>query len=284
MDILILANFTGDFKESDNGRFKYIAKMLLDGGYDVEIVTSSFDHDKKKQKETSPNVGHFKITFIEEPGYPTNVCLKRFHSHYVWGKNVKKYLKRRKKPDVVYCAVPSLTGPLNAAKYCNKNKIKFVIDIQDLWPEAFKMILNIPIISNLLFAPFRCMANEIYKRADEICGVSHTYVNRAMAVNHSCQIGHTVFLGTELNNFDQNCEPTVEITKNNLWLGYCGTLGYSYDLTCVFDALELIKSNNCIPPKFIIMGDGPLKERFEKYAFNKKVDCLFAGMLPYDQM
>lgn len=57
-----------------------------------------------------------------------------------------------------------------------KNKIPLIIDIQDLWPEAFKMAFNIPIISDILFAPMMRQANNIYSRADVIMAVSDTYV------------------------------------------------------------------------------------------------------------
>ena len=105
---------------------------------------------------------------LHESGYPKNVCLKRFFSHFVWGRNVKKYLTKRKHPDVVYCAVPSLTAAYLASKFCSKHNIKFVIDIQDLWPEAFQMVFNIPILSQLIFLPFTFKANLIYKKADVI--------------------------------------------------------------------------------------------------------------------
>ena len=32
------------------------------------------------------------------------------------------------------------------------------------------------------------------------------------------------------------------------------------------------------------MGDGPLKEEFENYAEEKKVDCQFTGRLEYEKM
>ena len=52
---------------------------------------------------------------------------------------------------MIYCAVPSLTGPYLISRYCKKNKIKFIIDIQDLWPEAFKMVFDVPIIKDIIF-------------------------------------------------------------------------------------------------------------------------------------
>lgn len=45
------------------------------------------------------------------------------------------------------------------------------------------MVLNIPIISDIIFYPMNKKANFVYKNADEIIGVSETYVNRALKVN-----------------------------------------------------------------------------------------------------
>ena len=284
MDIVIIANYTMDFSKSDNGRFRYLAN-LLSADNRVEIVTSEFYHITKKKREYYPdsNILPFKVTFLKEPGYPRNVCLERFWSHYIWGKNLEKYIKLRKKPDVIYCAVPSLTGSNRIAKYCEKNGIRFMIDIQDLWPEAFQMVVNIPIVSQIVFMPFTVLANGIYKRADAICAVSNTYVNRALEVNKKCKDGTTVFLGTELATFDQYAaeNPILEKKEGEIWLAYCGTLGSSYDLICVFDALEILADNRV---RFIVMGDGPQREKFESYAKKKNVRVEFVGFLQYHQM
>lgn len=283
-DIIILANFCYDFSAADNGRFLYLARMLAEK-HDVEIITSDFYHIDKCFRNKAAAKWPFRITFLHECGYPRNVCLKRFYSHYIWGKSVRKYLEKRKKPDVIYSAVPSLSAPLAAAKYCERNDIRFVIDVQDLWPEAFQMVVNIPVVSDIVFLPFKLMADGIYKRADAICAVSQTYVNRALKVNNKCSKGVSVFLGTDLNIFDKNAvNNKVERDNNRLRLAYCGTLGSSYDLTCVIDALDIIKKKGLRPPKFIVMGDGPDKERFEKYSKGKDIDAEFLGRMPYDKM
>lgn len=286
MDILILANFCGDFSAGDNDRFFYLASLLAEQGHDVELVTSSFFHTTKTQRSSLPDTGRVKVTPLYEPGYPKNVCLRRFSSHYAWGKNVRQYLESRKKPDVVYCAVPSLTGPLKAADYCRKNGVRFVIDVQDLWPEAFEMVVNIPVLSTLAFAPFRSMADRIYSSADAVCAVSQTYVDRALQVNHKCTSGYPVFLGTKLETFDRSVSdhPVTDKPDDTLWLGYCGTLGASYDLTCVFDAMALLREQGSALPTFIVMGDGPRKEEFEAYAQKLSLPVRFLGRLPYPEM
>ena len=91
--------------------------------------------------------------------------------------------------------------------------IKFIIDIQDLWPEAFQMVFNTPIISKVVFTPFHWLANAIYRRADEVCAVSNTYTDRALKVNKKCKEGQAVFLGTELDTFDINSTKATEIEK-----------------------------------------------------------------------
>ena len=286
MDILIISEFCEDFSQSDNDRFFYLAKMLTNDSDDdkVEIITSSFRHTTKKHRRRPEADWPFKITFVEEPGYPKNICLKRFQSHYVWGKNVLNYIKNReKKPDVIYCGVPSLTGPNLVAKYCEKENIRFIIDVQDLWPEAFKMVFHVPIVSNIIFAPFNFLANGIYMRADSICAVSDTYCQRALRVNRKVKDTTTVFLGTELETFDRYAAamPVLEKNDGEVWLAYCGTLGSSYDLTCVLNALAILNNERI---RFVIMGDGPKKNEFEAYAKEKNVNATFVGRLPYNAM
>lgn len=286
MDIVIISEFCEDFSKSDNDRFFYLAKMLADeeNDLDVEIITSSFRHTTKKHRREPAADWPFKITFIEEPGYPKNVCLKRFQSHYIWGKNVAKYLRiRDRKPDVVYCAVPSLTGSNMAARYCEKENIRFVIDVQDLWPEAFQMVVNMPGVGNIAYAPFRILADGIYKRADMICAVSKTYCQRALRMNKKVNTSTTVFLGTELATFDKYAaeNPVLGKREGEVWIAYCGTLGSSYDLTCVMDSLDILDDRRL---RFIVMGDGPKMEVFKQYAKKKKVKTEFVGRLQYNQM
>lgn len=284
MNILIVANFTRDFSATDNGRFLYLAKRLAEQ-HKVEIVTTEFSHGAKAPKKPIGIEWPFKITMLKEPGYKKNVSIKRFYSHHVWGTNLRDYLQTIEKPDVVYCAVPSLTGPNYVAKYCKKNEVRFIIDIQDLWPEAFQMVFKIPFVSTVVFFPFRHLADSIYRNADSICAVSKTYVNRALNVNQKCKSGTTVFLGTNLDTFDLYAGESPILNKPNgeVWLAYCGTLGNSYDLICVFDALEIL-SKKGLRPKFIIMGDGPRRAEFEEYSSVKDIEAIFTGSLPYNQM
>ena len=281
MDIAIVANFCSALDSPTNSRFTYLAEMLRKD-HSVELVGSDFCHDSKAARICDYSRFDYKVNLIHEPGYKRNISIKRFLSHRIWGKNVIKYFRERKKPDVVYCAVPSLSVASLLGKYCNTNGIRFIIDIQDLWPEAFRMVFNIPVISDVLFLPFRNTADKAYRRADVICAVSDTYAERALQVNNKVDSACVVYLGTDLSCFDtyaekKNCLPE----KKRLRLCYCGSLSDSYDICCVIDALVIMGKK---APEFIVVGDGHLKKDFEIYAKEKSVDALFLGYRDYSEM
>lgn len=283
MDIVILADFVGDMTNSNN-RFTYLASRLCEGNK-VEVITSDYLHANKTYFEKAPKSLPFKVTMLHEGAYKRNISPQRFLAHYMWGRAVGRYLKERKKPDAVYSAIPPLWSAYEAAKYCEKNNVRFVIDVQDLWPEAFKLALNIPVISDILFMPFKMVADNIYRRADSICAVSRTYAERAMSVNNKVKSSHVVFLGTKLFDFDENVKNNpINKPSNEIWIGYCGTLGASYDITGVIDAIRIHQEQMAMPLKLVVMGDGERREEFEKHAAASRVDCIFTGRLPYSKM
>lgn len=283
--IVIIANFCDYGAERTNNRFNYIAALLAESGYDVEVITSTFCHREKRQRSVTSDNNAYKSTIIYEPAYTKNVSLKRFYSHYVWGRGVARYLKTIEKPDIIYCAVPSIDAPFEAAKYCKKNGVPLVIDVQDLWPEAFQMVLNIPLVSDLIFLPFKNRVNRVYRAADAVVAVSQTYASRALQVNKKVKESCVVYLGTNLSAFDEYCSSVERGNPDGkLQLAYCGTLGSSYDLTTVFDAMSILKKKGIDNIRFKVVGSGPLQEKFEEYARINECDAVFTGKLPYDDM
>ena len=275
MDIVIIANFCGDFTQSDNNRFRYLAKLLSEK-HKVELITSDFLHsDKRPRGEVSDPP--LCITQIHEPGYPRNVCLRRFYSHWVLSKNIKKYLKKRKKPDVVYCAIPSLDVAKEAAEYANKNHVPFVLDIQDLWPEAFKMVFNISVVSDLVFWPMKRKADYIYQKADKVITVSETYAERVDKIR-KMTVPEVVFLGTEKAAFDAHAQKKTQESEI-IEIVYIGSLEKSYDLENVIRAVSL-----CSQARLVIIGDGSKREMLQQMASDYAVDCEFTGRLQYSDM
>lgn len=271
--------------EKGNNRFIYIANLLCDAGFDVEIITTNFSHIKKATRDIPKSEFDnlkYKYVMLPEPGYPKNVCLQRIYSHHVFGKNLRKYLKRKNNIDAVYISVPSLDVGKVAANYCTKRNFPFFVDIQDVWPEAFELLLPLNNISRYLLLPLKIRADHIYRSATYLFAVSKTYLDRGLRANPQ-RDGMSVFLGTDLKMFDEAVKSSNLIKPDNeIWIVYVGTLGASYNIDIVIYATKMLMKKGFHNVAFKVLGDGPDINRLKHLAVDTPTE--FLGRLAYNDM
>ncbi len=278
--IVIIGQFIEENVTGSNSRFAYLAE-LFSPQYEVQLFTSSFHHSGKRQKEAFHGPASFRLSYVYEPGYHKNVSLTRLYSHRIFGKNLRELLNKMGSADLIYCAIPSIDAAWESLKYAKNRGIPFVLDVQDLWPEAFQLVIPNETLSKALFTSMRMKANHIYEKADYIVAVSETYINRANSCRESNE-GTVVYLGTDKTTFDVLLKENQPFkTAGEFWVTYVGTLGHSYDIQVIIDAMRLLKERNYNNIAFHIIGDGPLKERFMNYAVSKNVNVIFHGRLSY---
>lgn len=287
-DVLIIANYWHFEFEKQSSRYRTMAEVLCDNGFNVEVISSSFRHQTKKQRDTErikAMIFRYKVTLLKEPAYRKNISLRRIWSHHMFAKEVVRYLATRKKPDAIIVSVPSLSVGSAVVNYANKNGIKVIVDIQDLWPEAFRMAINIPVVSDILFAPMMLQANRIYAKADKIMAVSKTYVSRAKSKNKKGADGLAVYIGTD-SVLVKNAMKGYAVNKpeNEFWIGYIGALGHSYDIKLIIDAIQILKIKGINNIVFKVMGEGVLLSDFKRYAVKNAVNCDFMGFVEYGEM
>ena len=286
-DIMLIVNYWHFEQEKASSRYRSFANILCEK-YDLEVVTSTFCHLTKKQRDEdslSLDKLPYKMTLQYEKGYKKNIGLDRISSYRQFGRNVQKYLEKRKKPDLIIVSIPSLSVADRVTKYANKHKIPVIVDIQDLWPEAFKMALSIPIISDILFYPMKKQADRIYARADKIMAVSDTYVARGLRCNNKDRDGLSIYIGSDSKLIaEKTNDIDVDKPQNEFWVGYVGALGHSYDIESVIKAIKILEDQDIKNIKFIVMGDGVLKSHFEQIAKENGVNVEFTGLLEYGKM
>lgn len=288
-DILLVCNYWHFEFEKKSSRYRTMADLLAEeDGFRVEVVTSTFRHQTKTQRnllEIEKIPSTYEVTLLHEPNYRKNISLRRIYSHRCFAKGVVRYLNERKKPDIIICSVPSLSVGSAVTKYANKHNIKVIIDIQDLWPEAFKMAFHVPVISDILFFPMMMQANRIYARADRIMAVSDTYVKRALRYNTKDEIGLSVYIGTDSKLVCESVKGKhIDKPTDEFWIGYVGALGYSYAIKSIIDAIAILSHKEHANIVFKVMGDGVLLTEFKTYASQKNVSCDFTGFLEYGEM
>lgn len=287
MNIIIVANFPGIMDGSFTDRFCYLAKMMHEQGHNVELVVSDFCHDNKTVREnTVCKLYPFKVTLLHEDPYIKNVSIQRLKSHFKWGKQVRIYLKTVGLPDIIYCAIPSLTVANEVAKFCKRNEVKFVIDLQDLWPEAFAMAIPSKLLQQALL-PMKWYVDASYRAADLAVAVSDTYVNRILTVNKKISAGLSVYLGNDGEAFDKGRKKyQLERNEDEIVVGYIGNMSTSYDMPCVMDALAIVKERGYVKQsiRFVLVGGGVDEDKFKEYAKNVYPNTTFLGRKSYQEM
>lgn len=286
-DIVLIANYWHFEQEKASSRYRSFANILCEK-YDLEVITSTFYHSTKKQRKIeSLNIENlpYKMTMCYEKGYRKNISIRRIISYRQFGKSVLKYIKKREKPDLIIVSIPSLAVADYVTRYANRNNIPVILDIQDLWPEAFKMALSIPILSDILFYPMKKQADRIYARADKIMAVSDTYVARGLKCNDKDATGLSIYIGSDSKLIAEKTRD-VEVNKpqDEFWIGYVGALGHSYDINTVSKAIKMLADKGLTNIVFKIMGDGPLRKEFEEFANRLNVKADFMGFVEYGTM
>ncbi len=272
-------------------RFRYLCEFLVKKGYEVDLITTTFQHWEKKQRDlesVDQKSYPFGIKFIYEPGYRKNIDLRRVRSHKIAAENLRKLLEKEGDYDLIYAEIPPNDVALAAAEYAHRNKIPFVADVNDLWPEAMRMVFDIPIVSDLLFYPLKRDAEKVYSLTSGVIGTSDEYRDRPFLNQKRDVLKETVYVGNEISVFDREAEQhadEVQKEEGTFWVTYAGTIGTSYDIrTMVLTAEELMKQGKT-KIRFQILGDGPTREMLENLAKERKIQNVkFTGYVPYEQM
>ena len=272
-------------------RFRYLCEFLVKKGYEVDLITTTFQHWEKKQRDlesVDQKSYPFGIKFIYEPGYRKNIDLRRVRSHKIAAENLRKLLEKEGDYDLIYAEIPPNDVALAAAEYAHRNKIPFVADVNDLWPEAMRMVFDIPIVSDLLFYPLKRDAEKVYSLTSGVIGTSDEYRDRPFLNQKRDVLKETVYVGNEISVFDREAEQhadEVQKEEGTFWVTYAGTIGTSYDIrTMVLAAEELMKQGKT-KIRFQILGDGPTREMLENLAKERKIQNVkFTGYVPYEQM
>lgn len=286
-------------------RFRFLSELLAREGFAVDLITSSFQHWEKAQRDCSKACYQdlpYRVVFIDEPGYTKNLDLGRILSHRVAAKNLRAHFERTAGTyDLIYAEIPPNDVARTCAEAANALHIPFVADINDLWPEAMRMVVDVPVVSDLAFYPFARDAKRVYQLLAAAVGTSDEYAARPAKDREKPYPHATVYVGNDLASFDAGArEHAADVNKpaGELWVTYAGTLGASYDVITLVEAADLLERKRltqaaakgadpalALPPVRVkVLGDGPDREKLEARAAELDAPVDFLGYTAYDLM
>ena len=138
---------TGEPLQSDKSKDRpmraiNLSEELLKRGHKVTIWSSNFYHQQKKfrdvKKESLEINKSFKINLLSSPGYKKNIGIKRLIDHFLLSIDLlRKLIKYKEIPDVVFIGFPPVEVAFVMAWWSKYQKIPYIIDIKDKWPDIF---------------------------------------------------------------------------------------------------------------------------------------------------
>ena len=279
--VLILAHYCGDLDGRLSNRFVHLASLLANYN-DVELVTSNFYHTKKCRKEVTGEYP-FRITLSNEPPYASNIGFQRLVSHWRFSRNVKDYIESTEGvPSLIYASFPSISLARIAADYSVKNSIPLIIDVQDLWPEAFKKQLSRFRLNKLIYNFLERRTSAIFNCTSLLVSVSNSFV-QDLSLRATIKSSNVTYIGAK---WDSKPNTNRVGLNHNLpfKIVYLGSLGDSYDLEMLIDAFFDAKNQIQHNLQLIIIGDGEKRANLEAHALSMGSGVSFTGLIPHQQV
>lgn len=277
--------------EKGLGRMHYLAELLGGHGYEVELITSRFQHWLKRFR-TEDEMDRIRagsrcaVTFLDEMGYSKNVQLQRIFSRRGLTRRIVDHL-RANRYDLIYCQIPDNHLAAACAACAQKKGIPFVVDIEDLWPEAMRMVLDVPVVSDVLFSGFARDAEKAYRLASAAVGSSDTYRDAPRKYRVDIPRAITVYVGNDLAAFDVGAAEhldDVDKPEGEFWVTYAGTLGTSYDIPTLIRAADILEKRGAKGLRIMLLGDGPKRSEFEALAKSLRGQVRFVGYVNHGLM
>jgi glycosyltransferase involved in cell wall biosynthesis len=250
-----------------------LSNFLLENKFKVTLISSNFDHTYKKFR--IKNLKKFKILKIKKDfnlvlinsiGYKKNISLRRLIDHFHLAFNLNFFLKNNtENPDIVFIGFPPIEPAIIFSRWSFKNKIPYLLDIKDLWPEYFyERFKNtfIEKILKLIFSIHNIILTIYLKKSSAILASNNFFLKYTLKkINRKKKYCDNVFYLTKpILNYNSNFFlKKINFNKKTFNLYFCGRVDLKvFDFITVFKALNILNTKD-FKFHFYIAGYGDLE-------------------------
>ena len=253
-------------------RHYYFSKFWVKKGYDVKIISGSYNHlfhnqPKIENKKFTLEEVENGITFcwVKIPKYDGGSVYKLWSMIVFAFKILSLSTKEIGRPSYILVSSMPIFPILSGWYLKKKHKAeKLFFEIRDLWPLT-PMYLNGYSKWHPMVVIMRWIEKFGYKKADKIVSLlpnAHSYINN---LSKDASKFHWIPNGIDEGLLLKEKLPNAvinQIPKNKFVVGYTGTMGMANALEFLIDASIVLKNNTKI--HFVLVGDGYLKSELQQ--------------------
>jgi len=286
--IWVINYFAGTPESGWGERHFYFSKYWIKQGYQIRIISGSFNHLFKKTTEV---IGLYKheiyegvdFYWIKTPKYRA-VSIWRFYSMLVFMAKVFFLgVKRLGKPDVVIVSSMPIFSILSGYYLKKKFRAKLLFEIRDIWPLTLQQLGNKS--KNHPAVRFIGWFEKLgYRKADTIVSLlpyAHEHIENVAGKAVNFQYIPNGIDPKEIGHEKIPVKLEGKIKKNKFIIGYAGSIGLANALEYLVEAAIQLESEDEI--FFMIVGDGSLREDLKKRAHDRP-NILFYSRIKKSQV
>jgi len=268
-----------------------LALELSAKGYQVTVVTAfpNYPYGKiyegyKQRVFCTEYVGDVKV--IRLPVFPdhSNSIVFRGLSYLSFAFSLLMIGSFRiPKSDLMLCYSPPLTVAAMTALIAMFRRVKFILNIQDMWPDTLIASGSVDKDSKITnFIEF--FAKWVYSQTEYIVVLSEGFKNH---MEKKYQVGNKTLyipnlthqLESTSKGVDTGVKTKLGISDEDFIILYAGNMGPAQQLDVIIDAVGRLSSLSSV--KVLLLGDGVSEEGLKKKVETQGVSkIIFAGRVP----
>jgi len=250
-----------------------LGRELVRRGHQVVIFATSFHHHLRRETRLKPgeywkieNVNGVNFIWLRTPPYQRNdkwrmwnMTVFMFRAWWL-GRKIPDLVPEIGKPDVIIGSSPPLLTPLAAYWIAKHYRIKFVMEVRDLWPQTIidmgGLSVHHPITKTLQF-----LERFLYRRAERIITLlpfAHEYIT-------ACGFPQEKIVwipnGVDLSRFEDFVAAASPKSEKVFKVMYLGAHGQANALDVLIQTAKVIQDRGYSGIRFILVGDGPEKPK-----------------------
>ena len=265
-------------------------KVLHERGHKITVFCSSFSHHTRTDRRIQSRLkwkeqlfGGVRFIFIKTVPYFDNGW-RRYLNYITFAvRALRLGLLMKEKPDVIIGATPQPLCAFVAYIIARRKRIKFFLEVSDLWPQFFVEIGAFSERHPVTLA-LRLLEKTLYRNAEKILTFwprMHLYIQR-----YGVYLDKIVWIPMGIN-----CEGlsdsklTSHTVGDNFLVMYRGRFGMTQNMSVILHAAQIIQNRGLKEISFLFVGEGPERDKLELKTKRLVLDNVqFRNFLPKDQM
>lgn len=268
--IWVINYFAGTPQSGWGERHFYFAKYWKQLGYEVKIISSSFNHmfnpktlPQVTDTFTPENFEGIEFVWVKTPHYDPQ-SIMRFWAQLVFAWKVRKLpIAVYGKPSTIIVSSMPIFPIWTGIQFKKKWGVKLLFEIRDIWPLTLQLLGNKS--ANHPAVKFIGWFEKIgYKQSDVVVSLlpnAHAHVNEVAGKEVNFAYIPNGIDETQLKPEKISDQMRAQIPTDKIIIGYAGTLGLANALEHLIEAANLLQHDNRF--HFVIVGDGYLKKELQ---------------------